>query len=142
MEGKKSAKGHFFFFLEISSYFNLNEQLLNKPFQGEMKQEFEQKKTMSTSYELFSALKAVIAFVSLTLNNKTTLKNSTYVMAESTSTYSDEFVYYNVGVLMTTKLNSPFDLERCGPAVDLALQTVNQDMLRMHRVQLRKVQAR
>lgn len=109
------------------------------------REEFGQKKRMSNSYELFSALKAVLAFVSLTVNNKTTLKNSTYAMAEmaeSTSTYSAEFVYYNVGVLMTTKLNSPFDLERCGPAVDLALQTVNQDMLRMHRVQLRKVQAR
>lgn len=53
-----------------------------------------------------------------------------------------ELVYYNVGVLMTTKLNSPFDLERCGPAVDLALQKVNEDMLRTHHVQLRKVQAR
>ena len=51
-------------------------------------------------------------------------------------------VYYNVGVLMTTKLNSPFDLERCGPAVDLALRDVNEKFLKLHNVQLRKVQSR
>lgn len=43
---------------------------------------------------------------------------------------------------MTTKLNSPFDLERCGPAVDLALQDVNEKFLKSHDVQLQKVQAR
>lgn len=50
--------------------------------------------------------------------------------------------YYNVGVLMTTKLDSPFDLERCGPAVDLALQDVNEKFLTKHHVKLQKVQAR
>ncbi len=51
-------------------------------------------------------------------------------------------VFYNVGVLMTTKLNSPFDLERCGPAVDLALEEVNENILKHHNIELKKVQAR
>lgn len=55
---------------------------------------------------------------------------------------SVDYNYYNVGVLMTTKLNSPFDLERCGPAVDLALKDVNEKFLKSHNIQLRKVQAR
>ncbi|XP_058797480.1 atrial natriuretic peptide receptor 1 isoform X1 [Phymastichus coffea] len=46
---------------------------------------------------------------------------------------------YNVGVLMASHLDSPFDLERCGPAVDLALTEVNE-FLSVHNVQLRKVQ--
>ncbi|XP_012166238.1 atrial natriuretic peptide receptor 1 [Bombus terrestris] len=46
---------------------------------------------------------------------------------------------YNVGVLMASRLNSPFDLERCGPAVDLALAEVN-DFLSVHNIKLRKVQ--
>ncbi|KAL0128807.1 hypothetical protein PUN28_003887 [Cardiocondyla obscurior] len=41
---------------------------------------------------------------------------------------------------MASHLDSPFDLERCGPAVDLALEEVNE-FLKVHRVQLRKVQA-
>lgn len=48
---------------------------------------------------------------------------------------------YNVGVLMASNLDSPFDLERCGPAVDLALAEVNE-FLSVHKVQLHKVQAR
>lgn len=42
---------------------------------------------------------------------------------------------------MASRLNSPFDLERCGPAVDLALAEVN-DFLSVHNVKLRKVQGR
>lgn len=38
--------------------------------------------------------------------------------------------------------DSPFDLERCGPAVDLALERVNHEFLLHHNVQLRKVQKR
>lgn len=52
------------------------------------------------------------------------------------------FVEYKVGVLMTTKLDSPFDLERCGPAVDLALDMVNKKFLAHHRVRLKKVESR
>lgn len=37
-------------------------------------------------------------------------------------------------------LDSPFDLERCGPAVDLALERVNDEFLKAHKIQLRKVQ--
>uniref|UniRef100_A0A1A9VKN1 Receptor ligand binding region domain-containing protein n=1 Tax=Glossina austeni TaxID=7395 RepID=A0A1A9VKN1_GLOAU len=49
---------------------------------------------------------------------------------------------YNVGVLMASHLDSPFDLERCGPAVDLALDVINDEFLRPHNITLRKVQAR
>lgn len=49
---------------------------------------------------------------------------------------------YKVGVLMTTKLGSPFDLERCGPAVDLALDMVNKKFLAHHRIRLKKVESR
>ncbi|TMW43685.1 hypothetical protein DOY81_011234, partial [Sarcophaga bullata] len=48
---------------------------------------------------------------------------------------------YNVGVLMASHLDSPFDLERCGPAVDLALDVINKEFLSPHNITLRKVQA-
>lgn len=51
-------------------------------------------------------------------------------------------IEYKVGVLMTTKLDSPFDLERCGPAVDLALDVVNKKILAHHNVRLKKVESR
>jgi hypothetical protein len=54
----------------------------------------------------------------------------------------DTFLQYNVGVLMASHLDSPFDLERCGPAVDMALQEVNDKFLAQHAVKLRKVQER
>lgn len=54
----------------------------------------------------------------------------------------DGWIDLNVGVLMASHLDSPFDLERCGPAVDLALERVNQDFLQSHRIRLRKVQGR
>ncbi|XP_039314266.1 atrial natriuretic peptide receptor 1 isoform X2 [Solenopsis invicta] len=53
--------------------------------------------------------------------------------------YGNPLRTYNVGVLMASHLDSPFDLERCGPAVDLALEEVNE-FLKVHSVQLRKVQ--
>ncbi|KAJ9597976.1 hypothetical protein L9F63_011177, partial [Diploptera punctata] len=49
---------------------------------------------------------------------------------------------YNVGVLMASRLDSPFDLERAGPAVDMALELVNDKFLRQFNVSLHKVQAR
>ena len=55
--------------------------------------------------------------------------------------YGNPLRVYNVGVLMASHLDSPFDLERCGPAVDLALEEVNE-FLKVHNVQLRKVQGR
>lgn len=51
-------------------------------------------------------------------------------------------VVYKVGVLMASRLDSPFDLERCGPAVDLALDKVNEKFLSHHGVELQKVQGR
>ncbi|XP_061384289.1 receptor-type guanylate cyclase gcy-28 [Danaus plexippus] len=47
---------------------------------------------------------------------------------------------YKVGVLMASRLDSPFDLERCGPAVDLAMEKVNKKFLAHHNVELQKVQ--
>ncbi|CAG9133952.1 unnamed protein product [Plutella xylostella] len=41
---------------------------------------------------------------------------------------------------MASHLDSPFDLERCGPAVDLALDNVNEKFLAHHGVELQKVQ--
>ncbi|XP_060517120.1 atrial natriuretic peptide receptor 1 [Cylas formicarius] len=52
----------------------------------------------------------------------------------------DEFRFYNVGILMASNLNYPFDLERCGPAVDMALEEVNEKFLAQHRIRLTKVQ--
>ncbi|GBP68589.1 hypothetical protein EVAR_83677_1 [Eumeta japonica] len=40
---------------------------------------------------------------------------------------------------MASRLDSPFDLERCGPAVDLGLEKVNE-MFAHHGVMLEKVQ--
>ncbi|XP_041984749.1 atrial natriuretic peptide receptor 1 [Aricia agestis] len=41
---------------------------------------------------------------------------------------------------MASRLDSPFDLERCGPAVDLALDKINEKFLAHHNVELQKVQ--
>lgn len=49
---------------------------------------------------------------------------------------------YKVGVLMASRLDSPFDLERCGPAVDMALEDVNDKFLAHHGIELQKVQGR
>ncbi|XP_052866274.1 atrial natriuretic peptide receptor 1 [Anopheles cruzii] len=51
------------------------------------------------------------------------------------------YTVYYVGVLMASHLDSPFDLERCGPAIDLALELVNQSLMKTHQVKLVKVQA-
>uniref|UniRef100_A0A182R7Y7 ANF_receptor domain-containing protein n=1 Tax=Anopheles funestus TaxID=62324 RepID=A0A182R7Y7_ANOFN len=50
------------------------------------------------------------------------------------------YTVYHVGVLMASHLDSPFDLERCGPAIDLALDLVNQSLKKIHNVRLKKVQ--
>lgn len=60
----------------------------------------------------------------------------------STTLSEKRYSYYNIGVLMASRLDSPFDLERCGPAVDLALEEVNEKFLAQHGIRLRKVQAR
>lgn len=38
--------------------------------------------------------------------------------------------------------DSPFDLERCGPAIDLGLERINRQFLAQHKIYLNKVQAR
>lgn len=53
-----------------------------------------------------------------------------------------EHTIYKIGVLMASRLDSPFDLERCGPAVDLALDKINDKFLAHHNVELQKVQGR
>lgn len=52
------------------------------------------------------------------------------------------FTYYNIGVLMASRLDSPFDLERCGPAVDLGIEKINEKFLKHHKIKLNKVQER
>lgn len=59
-----------------------------------------------------------------------------------TTALSSDVIYYNVGVLMASRLDSPFDLERCGPAIDIALEEINDKFLAHHRVRLQKVQER
>ncbi|EDS26635.1 conserved hypothetical protein [Culex quinquefasciatus] len=54
--------------------------------------------------------------------------------------YGGNYTTYNVGVLMASHLDSPFDLERCGPAVDLALVFINEFLMAHHRIKLLKVQ--
>lgn len=54
----------------------------------------------------------------------------------------DGFTYYNIGVLMASRLDSPFDLERCGPAVDLGIEKINEKFLKHHKIKLGKVQER
>ncbi|XP_068620544.1 atrial natriuretic peptide receptor 1 [Battus philenor] len=51
-----------------------------------------------------------------------------------------ERTVYKIGVLMASRLDSPFDLERCGPAVDIALDKINDKFLAHHNVELQKVQ--
>ncbi|CAF4914638.1 unnamed protein product [Pieris macdunnoughi] len=58
----------------------------------------------------------------------------------STTSLKDDRTVYKVGVLMASRLDSPFDLERCGPAVDIALDTVNEKFLAHHNIELQKVQ--
>jgi len=72
-----------------------------------------------------------------------------------------EMRVYNVGVLMASHLgkwtggfgeqgsyikwhvlDSPFDLERCGPAVDLALEEINRRFLGPHNIRLVKKKGR
>lgn len=64
------------------------------------------------------------------------------VIACVASATRSEMKTYRVGVMMASRLDSPFDLERCGPAVDLALEQVNEIFLAHHNIQLKKVQAR
>lgn len=53
-----------------------------------------------------------------------------------------EFTHYNVGVLLVSGTGSSFDLEKCSPAVDMALDIVNQVYLRPHKIFLHKIQKR
>lgn len=64
------------------------------------------------------------------------------LIRDNNNNSSGEWTELNVGVLMASHLDSPFDLERCGPAVDLALERVNTEFLQEHRIRLRKVQGR
>ena len=52
------------------------------------------------------------------------------------------FAHYNVGVLLVSGTGYGFDLEKCSPAIDMALDYVNQVFLRPHRIHLDKVQRR
>ncbi|XP_069678523.1 atrial natriuretic peptide receptor 1 isoform X2 [Periplaneta americana] len=63
------------------------------------------------------------------------------VLTTDISNEHEKMRVYNVGVLMASSLDSPFDLERAGPAVDMALDLVNQDFLSQHNIKLHKQQA-
>jgi hypothetical protein len=58
--------------------------------------------------------------------------------------FFDEFGmrHFNVGVLLVSGTGSGFDLEKTSPAVDLAIEHVNQIYLRQHNIVLDKVQSR
>jgi atrial natriuretic peptide receptor A len=45
-------------------------------------------------------------------------------------------------LLITYSTDSPFDLERCGPAIDIGLERINREFLDHHKVFLNKVQKR
>jgi hypothetical protein len=64
------------------------------------------------------------------------------VLTTDTSRSLERVRVYNVGVLMASSLDSPFDLERAGPAVDMALDLVNKDFLSHHNIRLQKQQGR
>lgn len=71
-----------------------------------------------------------------------TLFGSTSALTTDSSRSLEGMRVYNVGVLMASSLDSPFDLERAGPAVDMALELVNQEFLSQHNIRLHKQQAR
>jgi hypothetical protein len=52
------------------------------------------------------------------------------------------FTHYNVGVLLVSGTGSSFDSEKCSPAVDMALDIVNEVYLRPHKIKLHKVTRR
>lgn len=56
--------------------------------------------------------------------------------------WDNEFTHYNVGVLLVSGTGSSFDLEKCSPAVDMAIDTVNDIYLRPHKIMLHKVPGR
>jgi hypothetical protein len=72
----------------------------------------------------------------------TTLFGSTSALTRDTSRSLEGMRVYNIGVLMASSLDSPFDLERAGPAVDMALELVNKEFLSQHNIRLHKQQAR
>lgn len=55
---------------------------------------------------------------------------------------TSHFTHFNVGVLLVSGTGSSFDLEKCSPAVDMALELVNQIYLRPHKIFLHKIQKR
>jgi hypothetical protein len=71
-----------------------------------------------------------------------TLLNTKCVLTSEISRALEGVRVYNVGVLMASSLDSPFDLERAGPAVDMALELVNKEFLSQHNIRLHKQQAR
>lgn len=53
-----------------------------------------------------------------------------------------DYRHYNVGVLMASHSNYPFGIQLCGPAVDMALEEINEKFLAQHKIKLTKVQKR
>lgn len=90
---------------------------------------------MTAKRSFFAVVIAILTLTTLGSSEKKPTK-------EVTGNFPEQFRHFNVGVLMASRLDSPFDLERCGPAVDLALEEVNLKFLKQHQIRLRKVQRR
>lgn len=84
----------------------------------------------------------VLALTTCTYFLYVLIGNAKPALGDSDTVSDGQYTYYNVGVLMASHLDSPFDLERCGPAVDLALQEINERFLEAHNIRLLKVQDR
>lgn len=75
-------------------------------------------------------------------NNTSETESVARIQRSNPDLENNNFTEYNVGVLMASHLDSPFDLERCGPAVDMALEEINERFLASHKVRLQKHQGR
>ncbi|XP_045460026.1 atrial natriuretic peptide receptor 1 [Harmonia axyridis] len=88
---------------------------------------------MTFNYTLTRILMVFLVWVS----SKGVYYGSSGIQTVSTT---QELKFYNIGVLIASNLDSPFDLERCGPAIDMALEEINEKFLLHHNIRLLKVQ--
>lgn len=66
-------------------------------------------------------------------------KNTNHRRHRNINIYVFFFFLSNSLNLTTTKNeDSPFDLERCGPAIDLAIEVINHRYLKQHKISLQK----
>jgi hypothetical protein len=60
-------------------------------------------------------------------------------LSECNFPHESDILFSDIVIL---PIDSPFDLERCGPAIDLGLERINEQFLAQHKIYLNKVQAR